>query len=89
MFSTFSFVLLYFLGQYVYKNFVDTTGQRTRLYQKERVLALVSPSPKNYRVHSGNTPHVRRRDGVCYVVGIAGIEASRLFDLLTVLGALN
>jgi hypothetical protein len=32
----------------MYKNVVDTTGQRARLYPNKRVLALVTPYPKNY-----------------------------------------
>jgi len=38
------------MDTYLYINFVDTTGQRTRLYPNKRVLAFVTPYLKNYRV---------------------------------------
>ena len=34
------------MDTYLYINFVDTTGQRTRLYPNKRVLAFVTPSQK-------------------------------------------
>jgi hypothetical protein len=34
------------MDTYLYINFVDTTGQRTRLYPNKRVLAFVTPSSK-------------------------------------------
>jgi len=34
------------MDTYLYINFVDTTGQRTRLYPNKCVLMFVTPSPK-------------------------------------------
>jgi len=48
------------MGTYLHINFVDTIGQRTRLYPNKCVLAFVTPSPKILHLAHVKTPRPKQ-----------------------------